>query len=279
MLDSALKMKQALLRVHKKGPLKGKFTLPTDTEWKAIENLRSALLPIEILTKYLCQENVTLLQAEDYFQSASRALRLFNNDVATSLRTRLEKRYKQRHNVNLLSILTFTLNPADYSRKITMYDLLDVAKLQREITNEYNRMFPVIDEEDSDMEVVEQEEADDPRPEPVSQRSPPRVNSDMERMMQFFKSGHDFVPPKVSAKPALDSVDAEVTRAFETGEVMERLKRLECALKSLPASSVDCERSFSTIGLFHSKIRNRLSDVSLDYMSFGKHYLKNEKRK
>ena len=276
MLDSALKMKQALLRVHKKGPLKGKFTLPTDTEWKAIENLRSALLPIEILTKYLCQENVTLLQAEDYFQSASRALCSFNNDVATSLRTRLEKRYKQCRNVNLLSILTFTLNPADYSRKISMYELLDVAKLRQAITKEYNRLFPVIDEEDSDID-MEQEEADDP--EPVSQRSPPRVNSDMERMMQFFKSGHDFVPPKVSAKPALDTVDAEVTRAFETGEVMERLKRLECALKSLPASSVDCERSFSTIGLFHSKIRNRLSDVSLDYMSFGKHYLKNEKRK
>ena len=65
---------------------------------------------------------------------------------------------------------------------------------------------------------------------------------------------------KGSSKPSLDTIGDEVIRAFETDEVMEKLRKLECALNSLPASSVECKRFFSTIGQFHSKIRNRLDD-------------------
>ena len=86
MLASALKMKEALKRVQQKGPLKDKFTLPTDKEWEAIDHLRSALMPVEILTKLLCEENVTILKAEALFQGAYRGLCSFNNAVATDLK-------------------------------------------------------------------------------------------------------------------------------------------------------------------------------------------------
>ena len=279
MLDSIIKMKEALIRAGKKGPLKGKFTLPTDQEWAAIDNLRAALIPMEILTKFLCAENVSILRAEVVFQGAFNALSSLQDDVARQLKKRLEKRYKERRNVNILSILTFTLSPQEYSRKVDKYDLLEVSMLREEITMQYDRLFPAIDEVDSDME-IDEEVVDDPT-EPEAESHPLRVTSDMERMMQqFFTSGQDFVQPvKEPAKLTLDTISDEVTRAFETGEVMERLKRLESALLALPASSVECERAFSTIGVFHSKIRNRLNDSSLDYLSFGKHFLRNEKKK
>ena len=270
MLASAVKMKEALKRVQKKGPLKEKFSLPTDKEWEAIDNLRAALMPVEILTKLLCEENVSILKAESLFQGAFRALRSFNNDVATKLRLKLEKRYKQRRQVNILSVLTFIMAPMDYSRKVTFYKLLNPDQLRAEIYQQYTRLFPEVDE-DSDME-IDAQVADDPEPPPTIKP----VASETERMMSFFQTaGQDFVAAKVSSKPSLDTIADEVTRAFETGEVMEKLKKLECALSSLPASSVECERAFSTIGRFHSKIRNRLDDSSLDYISFGKHYLRN----
>ena len=86
-------------------------------------------------------------------------------------------------------------------------------------------------------------------------------------------------PLWLKESPQLISIGDEVTKAFETGEVMEKMRKLECALNSLPASSVESEGAFSTIGLFHSKICNHLNDNSLDYISFGKHYLRNEKKK
>ena len=145
-------------------------------------------------------------------------------------------------------------------------------ELRAEINQQYNRLFPELGE-DSDIE-IDAQVPDDPEPATIKP-----VASETERMMSFFQTGQDFVAAKVSSKPSLDTIGDEVTRAFETGEVMDKLRKLESALNSLPASSVECERAFSTIGQFHSKIRNRLNDSSLDYMSFGKHYLRNEMKK
>ena len=274
MLESALKMKKAFIRVHKSGPLKDKFQLPTDQEWEHIANLRAALIPIEILTKFLCRENVTILEAQDRFMSALSALASFNNPMADSLKKILQRRYMERRSTKLLSILTFTLNPTDYSRKIAKYKLLNVARLRKAITKQYERLFPDVEDDSEVEEPIEEDEAE------VDNPSEAKVSSEVERCMQFFNSSIDFSQKhKEPVKPALSTINDEVTRAFETGEVMERLRKLEAALSTIPASSVECERAFSQIGLFHSKIRNRLNDLSLDYTSFGKHFLKNVNKK
>ena len=272
MLASAIKMKEALKRVQQKGPLKDKFTLPTDKEWEAIDHLRSALMPVEILTKLLCEENVSILKSEALFQGAYRGLSSFNNAVATELKLKLEKRYNQRRQVNILSILTFILAPTEYSRKVTYYKLLNPDELRAEINQQYDRLFPELGE-DSDIE-IDAEVPDDPEPATIKP-----VASETERMMIFFQTAQDFVAAKVSSKPSLDTIGDEVTRAFETVEAIEKLRKPERALNSLLASSVECERAFSTIGQCHSKICNRLNDTSLDYMSFGKHFLRNEMKK
>ena len=48
-----------------------------------------------------------------------------------------------------------------------------------------------------------------------------------------------------------------------------RLERLKLDLQTIPASSTDSERVFSSAGRFCTKIRNRLSARSLDNFSFG----------
>ena len=51
-----------------------------------------------------------------------------------------------------------------------------------------------------------------------------------------------------------------------------RLVQLKLDLESIPASSTDSERVFSSAGRFCTKIRNRLSSRSLDNFSFGHAY-------
>jgi hypothetical protein len=50
------------------------------------------------------------------------------------------------------------------------------------------------------------------------------------------------------------------------------LEKLFRALKSIPPTSVESERAFSSLGLFANKIRNRLNPETLDVLSFLRQY-------
>jgi hypothetical protein len=52
----------------------------------------------------------------------------------------------------------------------------------------------------------------------------------------------------------------------------ENLEKLFRALKSIPPTSVEAERAFSSLGLFANKIRNRLNPETLDALSFLRQY-------
>ena len=56
----------------------------------------------------------------------------------------------------------------------------------------------------------------------------------------------------------------------ETGQVLQKLETLYDALLTIQATSVEAERVFSTAGLFLTKIRNRMSDTTLDNFIFMK---------
>ena len=53
----------------------------------------------------------------------------------------------------------------------------------------------------------------------------------------------------------------------------ERSIRLDWALVSIPPTSVEPERSFSSAGLLCTKIRSRLSDEALDDLVYGKSHM------
>ena len=57
-----------------------------------------------------------------------------------------------------------------------------------------------------------------------------------------------------------------------TGKRTENLDKLYNALLAIPPTSVEAERAFSTVGLFVVKLRSRLSDESIDALTFLKKY-------
>ena len=52
-----------------------------------------------------------------------------------------------------------------------------------------------------------------------------------------------------------------------------RLLKLQEALLSIPPTSVEPERSFSSAGLLCTKIRSRLSDEALNDLVYGKSHM------
>ena len=72
--------------------------------------------------------------------------------------------------------------------------------------------------------------------------------------------------------------DLQKAMAFyeESNELPEVLLKLKKALLSIPPSSFEPERTFSTVGLFATKIRNSLEDNTLHSLVLLKSYYKKE---
>ena len=294
MLTSALKYKPAFIKLSEEGPFAegDYFELPTEEQWTAVEALKKALLPIDFLSKNLCKENMNILKADAAFQSAFQVLSSYSSPIATKFLTALRTRYEARRNKEVLSILTFLLRPLEYSNKIVTQDLMEVSSLRVEITKQYNRLFvdnmpePEAESEsesdsDSDAEEVVVDE-----PEPVLQMEVEEDDhtkeaSEVKQMAALFQQGQDLVKKDVKDNNVIlsNTIEDEINKAFETGEIKPKLEQMEKVFNALPASSIECERAFSAIGLFHTKICNKLNDTYLDMLSFAKHYLKNDREK
>ena len=57
---------------------------------------------------------------------------------------------------------------------------------------------------------------------------------------------------------------------------LSTLLDIHSCLKTIPPTSVEAERVFSVTGLFLTKLRSRLSDVTLDKLIFLKYYFLNK---
>ena len=55
-------------------------------------------------------------------------------------------------------------------------------------------------------------------------------------------------------------------------DIPNLLKKLLEALKTIPPTSVQCERAFSTTGQYCTKVRSNLNDETLSSLVFLKHY-------
>ena len=67
------------------------------------------------------------------------------------------------------------------------------------------------------------------------------------------------------------------TYIFEsTGERPACLQKIFRAIKTLPPTSVEAERAFSSAGLFITKIRSQLSDRSIDSLCFLRYFQNRE---
>jgi hypothetical protein len=67
-------------------------------------------------------------------------------------------------------------------------------------------------------------------------------------------------------------VKKEMTLFEATKKRPENLEKLFKALKTIPPTSIEAERAFSSAGIFITKLRNRLSPTTIDALMFLKHF-------
>jgi hypothetical protein len=266
--------------------------MPDESEITALEELAECLKPLEGLTKRLCTEHFTALQADSVFNTAFDALRRQQTAVSDKILRALKTRYEQRKNTVLLSALSFLSDPMDY--ETCNEGLLELAELRVEMKALCTRLFPDPDPEaepGSSQEPRPSTSADHPRPststsadtsadtsaESMQARAEPRRQlSYGEKLSAMFDDGLKNIGTQKKRKVC--DIYAEMSLAAQTGELTDRLVKLLHALESVQASSVESERAFSCAGGFVTKVRNRMGDETLDNYCFARHKLQMAKK-
>ncbi len=110
---------------------------PLDSEVMALEELMAALRPLELLTKNLCRDHFTALQADTVFQTAFKALRSQQTHIGDRLLAALENRYEERKNSELLSTLRFLTNPLEYEPDGSLLEFMDLRMEVNIVPGEY----------------------------------------------------------------------------------------------------------------------------------------------
>jgi hypothetical protein len=223
---------------------------------------------LEILTKNLCVDQFSVLEADTVFKTAFNYLRRLQTKVGDRLLASLEKRYEERKNLRLLSCLLFLTDPMEYEPED---GLLELSEIRSEAKDLCSRLFP---------ETVPEAGATqaDPDPEAASSQGTRSQSLDTKNLSEKLAAQFKEDLKSIGTKKKKTSTDiaAEMGLASKTGDLTERLEMLLRALSSVQASSVDAERTFSTAGRFVTKIRNRLGDRTLDSYCFAHHKFKTD---
>ncbi len=105
--------------------------------------------------------------------------------------------------------------------------------------------------------------------------SPPRAKISKKDELEALLSGSDKGPKKdfVSDSTLLGCFKKEFSVLESTGERPSCSEKVYQALLTLPPSSTEAERTFSTAGFFVTKLRSKLGDNVIDTLCFLRSYL------
>jgi hypothetical protein len=237
---------------------------PSEFQMITLEELAAALRPLQLLTKNICSSYFNVLQADTIFKTATKALQSQQTSIADQLLEELESRYNQRKNNDLLSAIRFLSDPMGYDETDSGLHFCEIEDVLKKL---YSRLFPGIT---SETEECHKEAT------VASETASEAEVSYAERLAALFEA--DLQNIRVSKGKKTSDIAADCQSAKATGELTVKLKKLLDALLSVPASSVEAERAFSTAGRFVTKIRNRLGDKTLDSYCFAKHKFQMERQ-
>jgi hypothetical protein len=201
--------------------------LPDESEMIALEELADSLKPLEILTKTLCSEQFTALQADRVFRIAMDALRRQQTIISDRILAALETRYQQRKNIFLVSALSFLTDPMDYEAKNE--GLLEYSELRIQMSAFCKRLFLDPDQEPEARQSTSQVPGStsstfaDPGPSSASTSgasTEPKLSYSEKLSAMFDKELKSIGIPK---KSKICDIFAEMSLASKTGELTDRL--------------------------------------------------------
>ena len=232
----------------------------TDEDCSILRELAEALEPLRLGSEKICRKDATLLTAEVTFTFILNELNRQNNSVSRLLEKQFKLRYQQRKNNTLVALLKYLQNPSSImNHQTSKSECIQLAESLHErlfSSNQHN--FSYEDGNESE--------------------SPEKEMAMAERLKHALDKGNKEQPKKLQCGiPLVSYMKREFIYYENSCERTTVLENLYCALKNIKPSSVDSERAFSITSMFLTKFRCRLSDDSIDALTFLRQHFIEEK--
>jgi hypothetical protein len=244
------------------------FDLNED-EIKMIENLVSALEPLQVATEALCSANADLVFAEGVIKFTKDTLSDANTEISSRIKEQFELRIEERRICELVHLMEYLSDP-DYlmSKKDQFDHKIQRSKIEQLATRLLQRLFPSGDEEDMQEEINDEIEM-----ELCANPGPTDKNLSLkEKLYQFTNKSRS--GPQLKYDIGSQLVKKEMNLFEATKNRPSNLEKLYNALMTIPPTSVEPERAFSSASLFVTKIRNRLKPETIDVLSFLRQFFR-----
>lgn len=245
MVDPIIKAKKCLFEACAE---LNAFDLINSVDFEALMSLKNALYPVEVAVKALSRKDANLSTADTIINFMLKKVSELNTDISSSLHKNLSKRVNERINSDVINLVRSLKDPCFApSKNVIQF----AGKLGQ-------RLFGFTELE-TDVEV--------------------HLNNDVNQERQMsLQEELDFLLSKdnsVESSKANDEfkwIKQEFILFKNTGKRTENLDKLFNCLLAIKPTSTDVERVFSVCTNFCTKIRSRLSDVSLNALLFLKYY-------
>ena len=232
-------------------------------EIQLLRDIVAALEPFKVATEFLCKRKCNLVEAEDIIQFTAAKLRTIDSELSRNLLLSLETRYLNRRNSNLVSLAKFFENPDRLSDTADTYKMPSKTTITKNAKALQQRIFPDYTETSTLTCKAETEEE-------------VKITS----VTSMAKQLADFLKQQSSGKSSevQDTFSKEIGLFIAGKKQTAELQLLHQALQAVPPTSVEAERVFSAGGLYLTKLRSNMSDMTLDKLIFLKLFfaLKNE---
>ena len=241
-------------------------------ELKTLAEIVLCLKPVKMGLEKLCNRNSNLMTAEGVFDFIFSEVNQLNSGFSKDMKLSLEKRLNERRNVSLIALMQYLNLGKKYNKtKVLHVNFPKFPKRSAVIhyaQTVFTRLFSEGDEFESNSSQSEDENTE------IAQKNvmilKERLDNAIQIKTKVMKCSNNVnYSLKTIVKQELQLFDSTTNRS-------SNIDKLAQALKTIPPSSVEAERAFSSAGLFITKLRTKLSDKSIDCLCFLRTYLQNK---
>lgn len=262
--------------------LKNPITI-SDADFCVVDELVATLEPVALAVTVLSRRDINLLSAEAALVFCVQTLSKQQSELPKVMAEAIKRRISERYTAHSL-ILHYLHNGRNGSSEFGSTVLSpDIKKFVQNLVVRLDKVFddkvvvPAKEPTPSTSKATAQSAPFGAQDESIESDSDPAVTltlqQQMEKAIQESMSQQMILGASASGKTSIErsiaaSIKTEMAMFKASGVRGHCLELVYRCLLTIPAASVEAERSFSAAGILCTKLRSRLSDKSLDSLCF-----------
>lgn len=245
----------------------------SNDEINILDEIYSTLHPIKTAVEVLSLRDMTLLTAEATLRFWLRKLKELKSPLATQFVNRLRERIIERR-TDLFGIHQYLHNPvaidetdADNDDEAVIFSIPDRPTIRRILKELIERLYPIEQSESVTLSLDENAGIDE-LVEGTKDADAEKPIDMKEQFKSAIQKKMDSVMPR-STTYNLNSILMKEMSLFENGGIRGKFLELAYqALLTIPPTSIEAERAFSSAGNVCTSLRTSLNDNTLDSICF-----------